>query len=91
MGYYNNNGWGGGWGPMLIGMTLMLLFWVAVIFVVVYAIRTFGHDGRARHGGDPAEDRALATLRERYARGEIDHAEYEERHRKLTMEMPHRR
>ncbi len=91
MGYYNNNGWGGGWGPMLIGMTLMLLFWVAVIFVVVYAIRTFGHDGRTRQGSDPAEDRALATLRERYARGEIDHAEYEERHRKLTMEMPQRR
>lgn len=89
MGYYNNNGWG--WGPMLIGMTLMLLFWVAVIFVVVYAIRTFGHDGRTRQGSDPAEDRALAMLRERYARGEIDHAEYEERHRKLTMEMPRRR
>ncbi len=90
MGYYNDGGsWG--WGPMLIGMTLMLLFWVAVIFVVVYAIRTFGHDGRARHGGDPAEDRALATLRERYARGEIDHAEYEERRRMLTTEMPQRR
>jgi len=91
MGYYNNNGWGGGWGPMLIGMTLMLLFWVAVIFVVVYAIRTFGHDNRTRHGSDAAEDRAIATLRERYARGEIDHAEYEERHRKLTTEMPQRR
>lgn len=60
-------------------MTLMLLFWVAAIFVVVYAIRTFGHDSRARNGGNAAEDRALATLRERYARGEIDHAEYEER------------
>lgn len=86
MGYYHNNGWG--WGPMLIGMTLMLLFWLAVILVVVYAIRTWGHDSRTRQGSDGTEDRALATLRERYARGEIDHAEYEERHRKLTTEMP---
>jgi len=81
MGYYNN-GWG--WGPMLIGMTLMLLFWVAVILVVVYAIRTLGHDSRTRNGSNAAEDRALATLRERYARGEIDHDEYEERQRRLT-------
>lgn len=90
MPYYNDNGWGWGWGPMLIGMTLMLLFWVAVIFVVVYAIRAFGRDGHTRSGSDAAEDRALATLRERYARGEIDHAEYEERRRILTAEMPQR-
>jgi len=75
---------------MLIGMTLMLLFWVAVIFVVVYAIRAVGRDGRTRTGSDATEDRALATLRERYARGEIDHAEYEERRRMLTNEMPQR-
>ncbi len=90
MGYYNN-GWGWGWGPMLIGMTLMLLFWVAVILVVVYAIRTWGHESRMRNGDNAAEDRALATLRARYARGEIDHAEYEERRRNLTTEMPQRR
>ena len=90
MGYYNNGG-GWGWGPMLIGMTVMLLFWVAVVLVVVYAIRTFGHDSRTRNGSDAAEDRALATLRERYARGEIDHAEFEERRRILMTEMPQRR
>ncbi len=90
MGYYNNGG-GWGWGPMLIGMTVMLLFWVAVVLVVVYAIRTFGHDSHTRNGSDAAEDRALATLRERYARGEIDHAEFEERRRILMTETPQRR
>lgn len=90
MGYYHD-GWGWGWGPTLIGMTLMLLFWVAVIPVVVYVVRTFGHDGRPRRGAEVAEDHALATLRERYARGEIDHAEYEERRRMLTTETTQRR
>ncbi len=69
----------------------MLLFWIAVILVVVYAVRAPGLDGRTLQGRDGTEDRALATLRERYAWGEIDHAEYEERHRKLTAEMPQRR
>lgn len=67
---YENDGWGigWGWGSMLIGMVVMLLFWAAVILVVVYAIRRFGLDSRTRNGGSAAEDRALATLRERYAR-----------------------
>lgn len=47
---------------------------------LVYLARGFGRGGRAVMAGDGGdEDRALALLRERYARGEIDHAEYEQR------------
>ena len=71
-----------GWG--LLGPALMLAFWVGVIALIAFAVRGFGRaepaPAAARAGG---EDRALAVLRDRYARGEIDRADYEERRRAL--------
>jgi putative membrane protein len=67
------------WGGFGIGMMLMmLLFWVAVIAAMVVGIRWLLGQGRMR------EDRALSLLRERYARGEINREEYEQRRRDLT-------
>lgn len=58
-------------------MLLWILFWVAIIALVVWAVvRLF----RGRTGGEsPTErgDSAEETLRQRYARGEIDAGEYE--------------
>ena len=67
-------GWGSGWG--LFGILHMLLWWVLIILgIVVLARWVFG----GAPGRRPSEDRALAILRERYARGEIDKAEFEAR------------
>jgi putative membrane protein len=72
-------GYGGGWG--VFGTLLMLLWWVLIILGIVVLVRwLFG----ARRGGSAAEDRALAILRERYARGEIDKTEYEARKKDLS-------
>ncbi len=71
-------------GGCLAGMGLMglaaLALLAAAVAGFVYLLRT-----TRAGGGAPAvgEDRALALLRERYARGEIDHTEYEERRRAL--------
>lgn len=61
-------------------MLLWIIFWVAVIVLVAWAVvRLFrGRTGDGRTRGtqdrvDPAEE----TLRQRYARGEIDAGEYE--------------
>ncbi|WP_240756904.1 SHOCT domain-containing protein [Natronorubrum bangense] len=71
-----NDGWGwgmfGGWG------FLWLLLLVGLIVLVVSAVN--GSD-QSQDGEQP--DRALAELRERYARGEINEEEFEERRRTL--------
>ncbi len=78
---------GAGWG--LLGLALTLVFWVGVIGLLASRARGFGRGApaaaRTRAAGG---DRALATLRERYARGEIDHGEFEERRRALADQFP---
>lgn len=69
-----NDGWGmfGGWG------FLWLLVFVGLVALVVSAVS--GSD-QSRNGEQP--NRALAELRERYARGEINEEEFEKRRRTL--------
>lgn len=61
----------------------MLLFWGLIIAAIVMLARGFG--GRSG-GGAPGlrEKTALDILGERYARGEIGKAEFEEKRRDLT-------
>ena len=67
--------WGAGG---LVMMLMMLVFWGVVIAVLVLGIRWLVSQGRG-----PAQDSALAILRERYARGEINREEFETRRRDL--------
>lgn len=71
--------WGGGWG--MHGF-MHILWWALAACVVVWLLRR-PHSGHCGHRS-PGEDRALAILRERYARGEIDKTEFEARKRDLT-------
>jgi putative membrane protein len=75
--------WDGGWGwMMLLGPLMMILFVAAIIVLVVIALRWLG--GQPTHGaGPPAGRTPLDILKERFARGEIDKAEFEERRRVL--------
>ena len=69
----------GMWGAWGLGMMLMMLvFWAVVIVGIVLAIRWVLAQGRVSD-----EDSALAILRERYARGEINREEFEPRRRDL--------
>ena len=68
--------WWGGYGPaqwMLFGPMMMILFLIACVSVVYLVMRP-DH----AHGGH-----AMEILKERYARGEIDQAEFEARRRLL--------
>ncbi|HET7833310.1 MAG TPA: SHOCT domain-containing protein [Gallionella sp.] len=70
MGYY---GWG--WG---MGIS-MLLFWVLVIAAIVLLIKFTASGGVDRS----REKSALDILKERYARGEIEREEFEQKKRDL--------
>ena len=65
-----------GWSVWLL---IVVLLWGLVIAAIVLAIRwLIRADRRGSHEG-PATPDALEVLRQRYARGEIDEAEYERR------------
>lgn len=71
---------GGGWG-MGFGGPFMVLFWVLVIVVIVVLVKWIVDQSPAgKRGSDKS---ALEILRERYARGEIDREEYEQKRRDL--------
>lgn len=62
-------------GPMMvIGFAVPLIVAGAVVGTIIYAIRRM----------TPRDDPAVADLKRRFARGEIDMAEYEVRLRSLT-------
>jgi len=68
-----------GWMPMMgLGMLFMALFWVALIVGGVLVVKWLMGQGGAGRG-----DSALEILKNRYARGEIDRQEFEEKKRDL--------
>ncbi|MDK1019588.1 MAG: SHOCT domain-containing protein [Actinomycetota bacterium] len=58
-----------------MGMIWMLLFWVGIVVLVVWAVRSVG-DNTVRRD---TSNRAMEILEERYARGEIDRDEFHTR------------
>lgn len=72
-------GWeDGGWHGWGYGLPFMLLFWVLLAVGIVLIVRWLV--GARDSGGS----RALEILEERYARGEIEKDEFEQRKRDLT-------
>lgn len=79
-------GWheGLGWRHMFFGSFMMLLFWGGLIILIFVAVRWMGAGSPRGNGGPAPGNRALDILDERYARGEIEKEEYEERRRLLS-------
>jgi putative membrane protein len=72
--WHHMNEYGWGWGGMMLGM---LLFWAvlvaAIVMLMKYAL------GRGDAGRREREKTALDILKERYARGEIEREEFEQK------------
>jgi putative membrane protein len=65
------------------GYFTMALFWLAVIVAVLYFIRQNDWWTPKKQEGKHQEDKALAILRERYAKGEVNKEKFDERRRVL--------
>ena len=72
---YGFGSYGGWW---LMGMGMMVLFLIAIILLVVWAVRGL-YPRQVRSG----REQALETLQQRYAAGEINAAEYEQARARL--------
>jgi putative membrane protein len=76
--------WGWGWGGMIFGPIMMIVFIAVAVVVVVLLVRWIGGPG---HGGvlhNPPGKTPLDLLKERFAKGEIEKEEFEERRRVLS-------
>ncbi len=72
-----------GWGGMIFGPIMMIVFIAVAVVVVVLLVRWLGGPG---HGGalhSPPGKTPLDILKVRFAKGEIDKEEFEERRRVL--------
>jgi putative membrane protein len=87
-GYGHDMMWGGAqWGGfgMILGPIFMILILVGIIAAVIYVLRIGGNARFGANGGShQTHDRALAILKERYAKGEIDSKEFDERKKQLA-------
>ncbi len=81
MWWHGMNGYGWGWG---VGIVFMALFWIALILLVVWAVRAASARSPGSHPPAPPLETPLEILQRRYARGEIGKAEYEEKRRDLS-------
>ena len=74
--------WPGEWyGMMFLGPFMMLLVIAAIVVLVILAVRWLAGSGGAAQRAP--QSKAVDILKERFARGEIDKEEFEERRRAL--------
>ena len=74
---------GGGWYGTILGPLIMILLLAVLIAAAVLLVRWVGGQWPGTSSPNQAPRTPLEILRERFARGEIDKAEFEERRRVL--------
>lgn len=86
-GYGGYGGWGAHYGMGYgFGWVFMVLFWILLIVGIVAIVKwafSSSHSPTHMLPPHPPQRTALDILKERYARGEIDKEEFEERRRTL--------
>lgn len=82
MGYWGY-GYGSPWYGMFGGL-IMILFWILIIGLIIMALRRSRRHDHMFWDENRGDGRALDILKERYAKGEIDKKEFEEKKKDLT-------
>lgn len=74
----------GGWGMGWFGGIFMIIFWILIIIGLVLLIKWLLQSTKAESGRPHSNSsRAIDILRERYAKGEIDKQEFEDKKKDL--------
>lgn len=76
--------WGMPWYGMAFGPIMMIAVLAAIVAVVVLLVRWLGAKGTLLPSNRAREKTPLDILKERYARGEIEKQEFEEKKRTLS-------
>ncbi|AHB40280.1 MAG: hypothetical protein ACD_22C00049G0002 [uncultured bacterium] len=76
-GFYNMMDWG------IFGWVFMLLFWILLIIGGIEVVRVIFRSERDNRNDGPKSKTPLEILKERYAKGEIDKNEFEEKKKDL--------
>jgi putative membrane protein len=76
------SGWGGGWisWTMYLGM---IVFWVGMVALAALGARGLARSGAVQPAQQLRQESAADVLKRRYAAGEIDAAEFEQKRRDL--------
>ena len=77
--------WGWEYHGGLFSIVLIGLFWIAVVVAILFLIRWLVVSTRHRNRGSKPTDSALEILRLRYAKGEINKEEFEEKKKDLGL------
>ncbi len=81
---YGPHMWSGGWYGWFFGPIMMIVFIAVAVVVVVFLVRWLGGTGHgAAHHAHATGRTPLDILKERFAKGEIDKEEFEDRRRIL--------
>jgi putative membrane protein len=79
---FMHDGWGAG--SMIFGGFAMIVFWAVTIALIVLLVRWLVGSEPLRRAERGAGKTPLEILKERFAKGEIDKNEYEERRKLLS-------
>ena len=80
---YGPHMWDGGWYGWIFGPIMMILVIAAVVAAIVLLVRWLGPPAHGPVTHPPSGRAPLDILKERFARGEIDKEEFEERRKVL--------
>jgi putative membrane protein len=82
---FMRGGYGGGFGLInLIWGALTLIFWIAIVIGIFMLIHRASNSTWMNENNEDKKQTALNILKERYAKGEIDKAEFEEKKKDLA-------
>ncbi|MEK9156210.1 MAG: SHOCT domain-containing protein [Patescibacteria group bacterium] len=84
MGYNWDNMMNGFWGYNWFGVVMMILFWILIIAGIIWLVRYLGGSSNVVGINTGREKSPMDILKERYAKGEINKEEFEEKKKDLV-------